>query len=497
MPNYGEEQLEEPDIDREHKRFLGILVGIVVISIWIRPIFSGLWLDELGTWWVVKNGFGDTVHRAWTYQGQSPLYYSIEWLIRVAGGRSEMMLRLPSLIAGAGAAFLFFRLVDYLLDRETARLALLAFVATQVIAMSSSEARPYGLGLLAVVAATYALVRWLDSGGWRLAATYALLAGLTVWCHYLLGWGLVAHAVYSIARVRAGTTRVRLRSLITAAIAISLLVLPLVLQVLSLWSRRASLSIPAAPSIDRLWLLLVPPVAAAALLIGGLLARARGPLTVRGVVAKPQTMSLLVSMFLLPPVSVYLLSIFTPIRLLAAYYVLPSMLAGAALLAWAIRMIEPAFARRLIAAVLAILAVLSYGSPLMAGEDWRGAALYVSAHASQSTVVLVHPALVESAQLSWLSNPEQRSYLLSPLSYYPMPGQIVLLPYLLTPSTETYLEGIVSHQLAGVDRFLLVTRYPFVPYQAWLDGQLAATGMTSRVVGTFGVIKVIEFTRSS
>ena len=39
-----------------------------------------------------------------------------------------------------------------------------------------------------------------------------------------------------------------------------------------------------------------------------------------------------------------------------------------------------------------------------------------------STIVLLHPELVESAQLDWFSDPEKRSYLLSVQSYYPMEG---------------------------------------------------------------------------
>src|SRR5437762_1489374 len=86
----------EGDPDRAHKRFLAVLTALVVAALWIRPMFSSLWLDELGTWWVVKDRFSDAVERAFTYQGQPPLYYSIAWLARAIGGHSEFVLRLPS-----------------------------------------------------------------------------------------------------------------------------------------------------------------------------------------------------------------------------------------------------------------------------------------------------------------------------------------------------------------------------------------------------------------
>jgi hypothetical protein len=68
---------------------------------------------------------------------------------------------------------------------------------------------------------------------------------------------------------------------------------------------------------------------------------------------------------------------------------------------------------------------------------------------------------------------------------------------MLDDRSRDYLEGLVTGRLAGVDRFLLVTRYPQVPFRDWLDGRLRPEGYTSRVIGTFGVIQVIEFSRST
>src|SRR5947209_4668726 len=36
---------------RMHGRFIGVLTALVIASLWIRPMFSSFWLDELGTWW--------------------------------------------------------------------------------------------------------------------------------------------------------------------------------------------------------------------------------------------------------------------------------------------------------------------------------------------------------------------------------------------------------------------------------------------------------------
>jgi hypothetical protein len=55
----------------------------------------------------------------------------------------------------------------------------------------------------------------------------------------------------------------------------------------------------------------------------------------------------------------------------------------------------------------------------------------------------------------------------------------------------------VTTEIALRTEFFLVTRYPFVPFRAWLDGRLAPEGWHSEVVGKFGVIEVISFKRPS
>jgi hypothetical protein len=215
------------------------------------------------------------------------------------------------------------------------------------------------------------------------------------------------------------------------------------------------------------------------------------------VAARSSTLVLLGTWLLFPVVTLFLVSTLTPVDFLSPRYFASVAPAIALLAGWAIASLQPAAVRRLVAFALAILSVLAFGGLLKNGEDWRGTAAFERAHADPDTVVLLHPALVESAQLDWFSDPEKRSYLLSVQSYYPMEGDVVPMPYMLDNQSRDYLEGLVTAQLAGVDRFLLVTRYPQVPFRDWLDGRLRPEGYTSRVIGTFGVIQVIEFSRST
>jgi uncharacterized membrane protein len=481
-----------------HVRWLLIVTAVVIGSLWLVPLFSSLWLDELGTWWVVKDGLGDAVHRALTFHGQSPLYYSIVWAARNVGGNSEAVLRLPSLIATAVSAVLLYRLARTLIGREAARFSVLVFATSNVAAFEASEARPYALATLAVIASTYALVRWLDDGRrWSPALVYALLAITVVWMHYLFALVLVAHALYALTRLRRGETEVPVRRLAAVAVIMTAGVVPLAIQLASLWDRRSSLSILSEGSVSAFALVLLPPVLVASIFLGALLARMSDRVRIAPVRARSSTVVLLAGWLLFPVVTLFLVSALTPVNFIWPRYFSSVGPAIALFAGWGIASLEPAAVRRMVAIVLAILSVLAYGGKLKNGEDWQGTAAFERNHADPATIVLLHPELVESAQLDWFSDPEKRSYLLSVQSYYPMEGHVTPMPYILDDAARGYLEGLVNGELAGVDRFLLVTPDVRVPFRDWLGGRLRPEGYTSKVIGTFGVIQVIEFSRST
>ncbi len=481
--------------ERSHVRILELILAVVVLRLWLVPLPSSLWLDELLTWWVIKDGAAHTIGRAFTYQ-QSPLYYLIVWVAQAIGGNSEIVLRLPSLLATAGSAVLLYRLVRHLVGREAARMSVLVFASTAVVAFEASEARPYAIATFALVAATLALVRWLDEGGWRRGVLYIVLAVVVVWMHYLFALALVAHAVYAIVRIRRRQTRLTPAHLVAAAVAIAAGLVPLALQIASLWDRRGTLSIPNQAGIGSLLIVLVPPALAGALFMGVLLARTQGTVSLSLPDAQGSSLLLFVSWLLIPAVALFAISEFTPITLLSPRYFASVTPAVAALAGWGIACIQPASARRFVAGVLALLSVLGFGGALKNGEDWRGAATFERANADAGTIVLLHPGLIESAQLDWFEDPERLSYMTAVTAYYPMTGRITLLPHALDePGVHGYMEDLVTSQLDGADRFLFITRYPDLPYKDWLDGRLLSEGFTSRVLGRFGVISVVEYRR--
>ena len=227
-------------VDRSHRRFLWVITLILLIGLWLWPSRSSLWTDELGTWWVIKDGLTDTIDRALTFHGQSPLYYVIAWAGRHLFGRSEFALRVPSLVAAGAAALLTYRLVRRLVDDEAARLTVVAFVGLGGVAFAATDARPYALGLLMVVASTSLLVAWTRRGGPWFACWYALSAVGVVWVHYMLALVIPIQLAYLVVTMRRGTGRTSGRDVAVSSLVFVLGVVPLIAQLASLWGRRGA-----------------------------------------------------------------------------------------------------------------------------------------------------------------------------------------------------------------------------------------------------------------
>jgi len=487
-------EVEEESRASFHIRFIWFVTVLAGSVIWLRAIDASFWLDELVTWWVVKDGAADAVHRALAYQSQSPFYYVVAWVARHVG-TSELVMRLPSLAAALLAAYLLYRLARRWGDREFASLGAFAFVTWVGIGFAASEARPYAIGVLCVIGSTFLLERWLETSTARAAVAYVAVAWLVVMSQYLFSLVLFAQLAYVIARVRNGTTRVDIPKIAATFSAVVLTTLPLAGQLLSVWRNRGILSVPWGGTVGGLATLIVPASVGAAILLGGGLAAASGQVEIRPVALPRSVFVLLFSWLLIPPVTLFAVSALTPVHVFSPRYALSAVPAGALLLAWGLRAVNPSAARRILVAVIAIIAVLTQTSALKGDENWRGAIAATRLLTNNRTVVLLHPALVESGQLGLFDDPTWRSYLLTPVSYYPLDGDVVLLPYELTQAAESYVEEVLNRDLGGIDRIVLVTRYPWVPYEAWLDGRLGGHGWTSSQVGSYGQINVVEFIR--
>src|SRR5947209_8422998 len=140
-----------------------ILLGAAVVKLWLLPLASGFWLDETGTFWVIKGGFSGIAPRCLLWTAQSPLYSFIVWAAAKVGGMHEPVLRLPSTLASAAGAYILFQLGRKLLNARAALVAVLLFVCAEPVAFAAADARPYAIATTVALAAMLMLVRWCET----------------------------------------------------------------------------------------------------------------------------------------------------------------------------------------------------------------------------------------------------------------------------------------------------------------------------------------------
>nr|WP_240762390.1 glycosyltransferase family 39 protein [Micromonospora sp. HM134] len=177
------------------------------MAVWAVPLLltlvagcSGIssaqpWRDELATWSAATRPVGDLLRLTRTVDAATGAYYLVVHGWTGVFGDSVAALRLPSVLAMAGAAGLTGVLGRRLFRAPAGLLAGLLFAVLPGTSRYAQEARPYALATLLAVLATVLLVRALDRPGrLRWAGYAAAVAGLGL--AHLLALGLLAaHAV--------------------------------------------------------------------------------------------------------------------------------------------------------------------------------------------------------------------------------------------------------------------------------------------------------------
>ncbi len=461
----------------------------VAVVLWFAPLRSSFWLDETGTFWVLKDGFGDAVDRAWRFQGQSPLYYLIELGTLRVLGRSEVALRLASTLFAGGAAFYIHRLGRRLFDAETAWLAVLAFAVAGDVRFAAGDARPYALALFACVAATFYLIRWVEDGARKDAALYVAAVCVAVYAHYVFVPLFAAHVAYGLA-VRKRRPDALGRVLVPLGIA-GVLCLPLAWQLASLWGRGTNLSWIVSTSTAGLAIMMVVPLL---LLGGGVLLRRLAPDASMRESLRRDALALLMTWAVAPPIVLYAISVGSDVKLFHPRYLISIAPAIALLLAWTIRGMGVAWMRLAVAVVAGAIA-FSSASFDHRNEGWREAIAAANrVTPSASTPVLLSSGFIEGGEVAWLNDPEKRSFLLAPAAYYPLKGRVVAIPYGFSPSLRSVAADIAERETRDGAPVVVITNYRR-DFEEPIQARLAPRGYRGRIVGFFGTIVVLAFER--
>ena len=391
-----------------------------------QELGSSLWHDEAGTWWMVKDGLLEAGSRALWWSATSPLYYTVIWAVVQVFGLSEVAVRIPSIVFSVGTAAILYKLGQRWLDAEGAALGVLFFFCLPAVQFTVTDARPYALGLLLLVGAWLAMMRWLENDRWRDGAAFILCAAGVVWAHYTLASGLLPLAWYGwrLGWRRAGV----------AATGISVLLAPLGAQIVDTLGRREELIFALPPGPFTFIFTLVPMHVLVLLLLGAIAATSLSRGSGEDFKAHEAKQSLvpLALWAAVPPTLLLVLSRMGVMELFYPRYLLSKEAGMALLAAWLIRGLAGVRVRQATAVAAVVLVVPWNASFTYRHTDakWRESSEWVNGEvrAHPQTQAAVVSMFVESLQPELLNDPAYREILMAPQTVYPVRGEPILLP---------------------------------------------------------------------
>src|SRR5580704_5694371 len=139
-------------------------------------------------------------YRASLTNAHPPLYFVLLYFWRFIGN-SEVMLRLPSVLASTAAAWMAFRWISMVMGRATALISLLLLAFSPVLIALGAEVRNYSLLLLWMASALYFLERAFRDQEVSSIAYASLFLYLAILTHYSALWFVLALGVYTLLHI--------------------------------------------------------------------------------------------------------------------------------------------------------------------------------------------------------------------------------------------------------------------------------------------------------
>jgi hypothetical protein len=186
-----------PEEERDRRRVALGIAGLVVAALALRMVSTrGIWLDEATSITQSQMTLGGLLDSLRTTDVHPPLHHLLLWAIQHAtGSTAELLMRLPSIVAGTALVPVLFLLGRDLYDRRAGMFAAALAAFSPFVVWYSQEARMYALFMLFASLAMLGQVRALQRGRKRDWALWAAATAGLLWTQY---FGLFFTAVQQI-----------------------------------------------------------------------------------------------------------------------------------------------------------------------------------------------------------------------------------------------------------------------------------------------------------
>lgn len=455
----------------------GLICLLVALFAMRAPFSASLWTDETISKWIVSDTVRDVFNRAILFQGQSPFYYLLLWIISQLFGAAESTLRLLSVVCCVMTAVLVYRMTGiFTKDRAVALLSVGALLCSDVFQDALLSARPYALAILFSTGSVVLLYGLIQSFSHARAMLFTFAMIATWYAHYLFAAIALAHVVTIF---RNPTLRKRMVPWCLVGIFVCA---PGVIQGMSLAHRSGGLSFASMPDLFG-WVSGAMPIPVlVSVIVGVSLGLIWGG---RFVIANHSRHAV---SFLLP-------YIILPIVLFSAWsnvsgrsvwiprywsWQLPVLGVFVGVL---LNSISGTRGRQVAFIVTALFFVLRISTQVRVVEDWRGVA-HVLAQGTGD--IVLYSGLIEAESGSGREYPEFETYLRIPLLVYGVQRPIQILGI-------TQQEQVLADALKRATSFVAVRRESFGKRSPQYFTEIAEkSGIKLESIGNFGGVAVYQ-----
>ncbi|HEU5234254.1 MAG TPA: glycosyltransferase family 39 protein [Terriglobales bacterium] len=460
------------------------------VTDWFSGIRSPLWLDETNSYWSISQGFG----KIWAHQGLAfPIYTYVLWFTKTLFGSSEVVLRLPSVFAMISAAYVLYCIARRFFEWDVAGIVTVIFCVHPFVSFAAIDARPYAFATLAVNCSILALLRWMERNTTARATTFGIALGSVFYFHYLFSVILGALAIVFVVFKRREWNSYQ-RNFAISMLPFGVMMLPVIPRVLWIAQTTQSHVYLGLPRPADLFITVVPGN------VGSVFVGAVFIAVIVGKLGAPEhehraTIPACLVLGLVPLLSLYAVSLYTPVHIFAERYRLVA-LPGVAL-CWGLlvsrlnsRVVRTIFCLALIAFTFNEFPGKTWKSH---GFSWKDALNVADASAATTHApLLICSGLRESSFRPMPTTDIAQSDLFAPLSYYKVHAPVVPLPRDFNQETKRQVTSFLATAIPNRERFLVVGHTESEQTTKWITSE-TATSYRTRELGTYDGMTVTEF----
>ncbi len=476
---------------------LWTVAAACVARLWLMPLPSSFWVDEMGTAFVVRHP-GDASFAA-APQVPASIYFILPKLSSELFGFSEVAYRLPSVILMALALYLVARLAARLIAPEAGWFAVFACFSLRGINYAAADARPYALGMAVSAAALLGLVRWFDESK-RSGAALFLVCAVLLWRVQLIFWPFyLIFALYAGVRLWRRDTPVGWRETAAVFLFTGVCLTPVALEALALLRQAGAHVIVDVPGIRDLWHALKAPLFLVSVAGVWLAARVAGQ---GGPSERPAYGAAVIGLawWLTVPLVLFAFSRITGTSLFLARYISLALPGAAMAATTAAAYFMPRRLWRPLACAFGVGVLIYLGQwrhlwPAHHPSDWRGASAALGRLGVDAATPVICPSpFVEAQPPEWRPGYPQSTFLYCHLLTYPPPGRKYTFPFKTSPEAERYAAELTASTLAPAGRFAIYGGDANVRFwEKWFARRPELAGWTHGSLDSFGDVEVALF----